>query len=284
MKNLKIIAGLLIVSFFISCAETPKEAEEKSTEATPITPESSSIKVLNFATFHMGYTSDAHTMDFDENNEKNKDSIHQIAKMLSAFKPTVIIVETVPEYNETLQKNYATYLEAPETNFEEPNEVELLAFELGRLAGVKSIYGVDHKMEYNYAIGSEITNAIDSVTYNAFMKNPFESVPGQNIFEEGISLYEKLARMNHPKILDLLITANADMLTYVGTENGFEGADEAAKYYQRNLRIYSNLNRLKLDTTERVFIISGGSHTAFLREFMRRDAKYDMVDTFEYLK
>lgn len=284
MKNLKIVAGLLIVSFFISCAETSKEAEETSTEATPITPESSSTKVLNFATFHMGYTSDAHTMDFDENNEKNKDSIHQIAKMLSAFKPTVIIVETVPEYNETLQKNYATYLEAPETNFEEPNEVELLAFELGRLAGVKRIYGVDHKMEYNYAIGSEITNTIDSLTYKEFMSNPFESVPGQNIFEEGISLYEKLARINHPKILDLLITANADMLTYVGTENGFEGADEAAKYYQRNLRIYSNLNRLKLDTTERVFIISGGSHTAFLREFMRRDAKYDMVDTFEYLK
>ena len=41
MNNLKIVAGLLIVSFFISCAETPKEAEETSTEATPITPESS---------------------------------------------------------------------------------------------------------------------------------------------------------------------------------------------------------------------------------------------------
>lgn len=283
MKILKIVVPLLIVSFFISCTNTQKP-EVKKSDSMSIAPESSNTKVLNFATFHMGYTSDAHTVEFDENNKKNKDSIHQIAKMLSAFKPTIIAVETIPEYNEILQKNYATYLEAPDTSFEEPIEVELLAFELGRLAGVKRIYGIDHKMEYNYAIGSEITNAIDSVTYNTFMKNPFESVPGKNIFEDGISLYEKLARMNHPKILDLLITANADMLTYVGTENGFEGADEAAKYYQRNLRIYSNLNRLKLDSTERVFIISGGSHTAFLREFMRRDAKYDMVDTFEYLK
>lgn len=90
--------------------------------------------------------------------------------------------------------------------------------------------------------------------------------------------------MNHPKLLDLLITANADILTYVGTKNGFEGADEAAKYYQRNLRIYSNLNRLKLNKNDRVFILSGGSHTAFLREFMKRDEKYEMVNTFDYLK
>ena len=73
-------------------------------------------------------------------------------------------------------------------------------------------------------------------------------------------------------------------MTYVGTENGFEGADEAAKYYQRNLRIYSNLNRLLLEKDDRVFIISGGSHSAFLREFMRRDEKYEMVNTFDYLK
>lgn len=36
------------------------------------------------------------------------------------------------------------------------------------------------------------------------------------------------------------------MLTHAGTKYNFEGADEAAKYYQRNLRMYSNLNRIEL--------------------------------------
>lgn len=249
-----------------------------------IESKNSAIKVLNFATFHMGYTSDAHSIEFDEKNKKNVDSIHQIAEMLSIFKPTVIIVETTPDYNKTLQKNYSTYVKEPNTVFEQPDEVELLAFEIGRLAGVKRIYGIDHKLEYNYRIGSEIINSIDSLTHNNFQSNPFKSIPGLNIFEKGLSLKEKLTRMNHPKLLDLLITANADILTYVGTENGFEGADEAAKYYQRNLRIYSNLNRLTLDKNDRLFILSGGSHTAFLREFMSRDEKYEMVNTFNYLK
>ena len=41
---------------------------------------------------------------------------------------------------------------------------------------------------------------------------------------------------------------------------------------------------LKLFKNDRVFILSGGSHTAFLREFMKRDEKYEMVNTFDYLK
>lgn len=74
------------------------------------------------------------------------------------------------------------------------------------------------------------------------------------------------------------------MLTHAGTEDGFEGADEAAKYYQRNLRMYSNLNRIELDEDDRVFILMGASHTAFFRDFMSRDPKYKMVDTFKYLR
>ena len=65
---------------------------------------------------------------------------------------------------------------------------------------------------------------------------------------------------------------------------GFEGADEAAKYYQRNLRIYSNLNRIPMTNEDRVFILSGGSHTAFLNEFMKRSPKYEVVNTMDYLK
>ena len=82
-----------------------------------------------------------------------------------------------------------------------------------------------------------------------------------------LALLDKLRMMNHPKFLDFLITINADILAYTGTKNGFEGADEAAKYYQRNLRIYSNLNRIPMTKEDRVFILSGGSHTAFLNEF-----------------
>lgn len=74
------------------------------------------------------------------------------------------------------------------------------------------------------------------------------------------------------------------MLTHAGTENEFERADEAAKFYQRNRRMYSNLNRMDLNENDRVLILMGATHTAYFRDFISRSPKYEMVDTFEYLK
>ncbi len=81
--------------------------------------------------------------------------------------------------------------------------------------------------------------------------------------EDSLSILGKLKLMNRDRYLYFLIAVNADMLNHAGTEEGFEGADEAAKYYQRNLRMYSNLNRIDLEEHDRVFILMGASHTAF---------------------
>ena len=242
------------------------------------------ITILNFGSFHMGITTDANSTEFDERNKKNIDSVHQIAKMLADFKPTVIIVERTPYFNEELKENYHGYLKNPDTIFRNQSEIELLAFELGRLSGTKRIYGIDHKLEYKYYIEDEIINTNDSITYNNFVKNPFKYNPELNVELETLSLLDKLKLMNNQKFLDFLIVTNADILTHAGTAGNFEGADEAAKYYKRNLRMYSNLNQISLDKDDRVFILMGASHTAFFRDFMSRSPKYDMINTFNYLK
>ena len=52
------------------------------------------------------------------------------------------------------------------------------------------------------------------------------------------------------------------MLTHVGSLEGFEGAEKATKYYQRNLRMYFNLNRIEL-SGQSIYIIGGESHSIF---------------------
>lgn len=73
------------------------------------------------------------------------------------------------------------------------------------------------------------------------------------------------------------------MLTYVSSAGKSEGADEAAKYYHRNLVMFSNLNQLKLRDDDRVFILLGASHTAFLLKFLGRSHKYIVSDVLPYL-
>lgn len=285
MKSLKI--GVLAFSCCIlGCQEKTAYHTEEKQEAVPneAAAEVKKIAVLNFGTFHMGFTSDATKTEFDEHDKDNQREVHLIAKKLSAFQPTVILVEIPPENNEELSREYMEYTANPEMFFENPSEIELLAYELGRLSGTKRIYGIDHKMEYNYTIGNEMVNAIDSITHNKFYQNIMSFYPENFFLQDTLDLLEKLRITNQNNFLDFMIVANADMLTHVGSKNGYEGADEAAKYYQRNLRMYSNLNRVSLDETDRVFILMGASHTAFFRDFISRSPKYKMVDTFEYLK
>jgi hypothetical protein len=241
------------------------------------------IPVLNFATFHFSFTPDGHTVEFDEKNKENQKKAHSIAAQLAEFKPTVIVVEIPPEYTESTQEIYSDYRKNP-SQFANPSEIELIAYEVGRLAGADRIYGIDHKMNYNYRIGSDINNTIDSATYNQFEANPFESFPTIARNENNMDLIDKLKLNNSDKYLDFMITANADILTHAGTSENFEGADEAASFYERNLRMYSNFNRIPLTKDDRVFIIMGSAHTAFFRDFFSRSPKYEMVNTFEYLK
>ncbi len=280
----KIVAILIGIAFFISCKQEKKQ-EPLVLQSNHLKTEiKNKIEVLNLGTFHMGFTYDAISTEFDENYKKNIKMIHEIAKKLSDFKPTVILVERVPEFDDQLKTEYENYLKNPSMTFKNPSEIELLAYELGRISGTERIYGVDHKMGYNYMIGNEIKNSVDSLWYNKFYQNPFKLYPEIDVNMDSLNLLEKLKLTNHKKYLDFLIEINADILTHTGTEKGFEGADEATKFYQRNLRMFTNLNRIQLRKDDRVFILMGAAHTAFFRDFFSRSAKYKMINTFDYLK
>ena len=282
---------ILLLSIFVVCScKNVKSVAYKNDSKQSILLENNlngadvKIEILNFGSFHMGLTNDANKVDFDENDKKNQLAIHEIARKLSLFKPTVIIVERPPEYDLKLQGEYNEYLLNPQMKFKNPSEIQLLGYEVGRISGVKRIYGIDHKMSYNYSRGTKIVNSIDSLWYNKYYKDPLKYYPKVNIDQKNLNLLEKLKITNDNLYLDFNIEVNAEMLSHVGSEKGFEGADEATKYYQRNIRMYSNLNRLNLTSKDRVFILMGASHTAYFRDFISRSPKYKMVNTFNYLK
>jgi hypothetical protein len=284
-KKAILIAGIFAIYSFKSAHKTVTNKEKQNSSTENIIDEDlKKISVLNLGTFHMGQTSDANKTEFDENDKKNQMAVKAIAQKLALFRPTVIIVETPPSFDKKLQAEYSEYVSNPKMKFKDPSEIELLAYELGRLSGTKRIYGIDHKMGYNYNIGSEMVNSIDSLWHNKYYKDPLKYYPEVNVDENKLSLLDKLKLTNHHSYLDFLIEVNAEMLAHVGSENGFEGADEATKYYQRNMRMYSNLNRINLTADDRVFILMGASHTAYLRDFISRSPKYKMVNTFDYLK
>ncbi|QBQ42111.1 hypothetical protein E2P86_13500 [Sphingobacterium psychroaquaticum] len=240
------------------------------------------IEVLNFATFHMSYTPDAHAVKFDQKDNKSKQETFEIAKMLAEFKPTVICVEVLPGKNDELNIDYNNFLKDNNYKVKFGGEIALLAYEAGKLAGVKRIYGIDEQetAAYNYNIGRELENQVDSLT----SKHYTESLLKEFAQLEKLSILNKLKFFNKKESLENFININADILTYNSTQGNFEGADEASKFYRRNLRMFSNLNQVPLTKEDRVLVILGATHTAFLTEFMKRSPKYELKDVAEYLK
>lgn len=240
------------------------------------------IEVLNVATFHMGKTPDAVKVSFDPQSEKSQKEVLEIAKLLAEFKPTVICVELLPAHNEKIQSDYQSFLKNKNYQAVYEGEVSLLAYQIAKMAGVKKIYGIDEQEtgQYNYRIGDQLKNQVDNLTYKRFIT----SFIGNLKNDGNLSVKEKLIHYNKESTLQDLITANADIMTHVSTANHFEGADEAAKYYRRNLRMYSNLNQIPLSENDKVLIISGATHAAFFSEFLKRSPKYQLVNVFDYLK
>lgn len=263
---------ILILTAMLTSAQDP-EIDLKFDDAVP---------VLNMGTFHMGYSPDAETTEFDEHDKQNIQEVHRIAKAIATFKPTVIVVERLPENNEHLKRNYRAYLENPDMEFAEPTELELLAFEVGRLADTERIYGIDFREGYNYRIANQVENSLDSHTYLRYMEmlKELES----KYPEEEMTVLEKLQWTNDPRYQDILININADMLTHVSSRDKSEGAEEASKFYHRNLVMYSNLNQIEVSGEDRIFILMGGTHTAFFNMWLKRSPKYKLVEVETYLK
>jgi hypothetical protein len=165
--------------------------------------------------------------------------------------------------------------------FENPSEIELLAYEVGRLSNTEKIYGIDYEEGYNYLISKSLPDSKDIVTHNHYLA--MADSYARNNPEDQLAVADLFRLMNTPEYSDFMININADILTHISSEGKAQGADEAAKYYHRNLVMYSNLNQIQLTKEDRVFILMGASHTAFFNDFLQRSPKYQIVDVTPYL-
>lgn len=265
----------LIIAFLFSIQSQAQELEEAIKFEHP-------IKVLNLGTFHMGYSPDASTTEFDERDKENIEQVHKIAQSIADFKPTVIIVEQLPTKNTELQKSYKDYVQNPDKKFSNPTEIELLAFEVGRLSEAERIYGINYKEGYNYGIAEQINDSYGIETYSKYF-SILDSLQ-KKYSMENMTILEQLQMSNRPMYKDMLININADILTHISKKGNAEGADEAAKFYHRNLVMYSNLNQIELNKDDRVFILMGGTHTAFFDMWLKRSPKYELINAVDYLK
>lgn len=69
-----------------------------------------------------------------------------------------------------------------------------------------------------------------------------------------------------------------------GAGDNYLGADNVARWYRRNLRIFSNIYDITdFDTEERLLVIYGAGHVYQLKQFLTDSPDFDYVEINKYL-
>ncbi|MDP5207106.1 hypothetical protein ORI99_08675, partial [Alishewanella sp. SMS9] len=95
----------LLTFMLLGCSQTLIKQTEKNTDTNNYVGPPK-IQVLNLGSFHFGQSSDAHTVEFDEQDAANQQEVRAIAQLIARFKPTIICLEFLPEQTEQINQAY----------------------------------------------------------------------------------------------------------------------------------------------------------------------------------
>ena len=212
---------------------------------------------------------------------KRQAEIDQLAEKLARFRPTRVAVEIPYGRDSASNVYYRRYLEG--THSLDRTEMQQLGFRIARRAGLPRIYGVDYRLDVNVA-----GVMVWALTHG----QPELAAAAQALTTRLLAEADSLMKnATVGAIVAALNSARADSAhgiylaaLRVGADTSYPGATMTARWYERNLRIASNILRLIESPDDRVLVIIGAGHGPILREILGRVPGVTVADTYGALR
>lgn len=205
--------------------------------------------------------------------------IAAIVESLRRFEPTRIAVEHKPDLAEHLDTLYQAY-RAGEHELDR-DETEQIGFRLAAAFGHPRVYPIDHRGEFPFGAMMEYAQEHDPA-FVEFVQEELERITGEmNRQQREYSIGKILRLSNDP---DKLAQDHGMYMRFarVGAGDTYVGAELISKWYERNIRIFSNLQRITRPG-DRVIVIIGSGHAPILRELVGYDPGMVLVEAVDYL-
>jgi hypothetical protein len=228
-------------------------------------------EILVLGTYHMANPGhDIHNMQADDVlSPKRQQEIVQLMAALKRFHPTKIAIEA-DIGSPRVEQEYSDYLAGKYTLSR--NETNQIGYRLAKELGHHAVYPVDVEGDFpwqrvvNYAKANGRAAKLDAINANwgALVKQ-------QGDFLQSHTVLETLDYMNSDS------RAAKDMALYYATVPygdplDYAAPDLLAAWYQRNIRIYSNIVKLIESPNDRILVIFGAGHLGWLRQDIANDA------------
>jgi len=227
-------------------------------------------QILVLGTYHMANPGrDIYNMQVDDvRTPKRQQELAQVAEVLAKFQPTKIAIEADPD-GKKLPAAYQDYLAGKHELTQ--NEIEQIGFRVARQSGHKQLYPVDVDGDFpiqrviNYAKATGRSAELEKM-----MATTGQMVAKQDEYIKSHTVLESLLYMNAPDQVAMGDSFYVQLVPY-GEPGDFAGPDLLASWYQRNIRIYSNIVRLIDSPSDHVLVIYGSGHLPWLQENARMD-------------
>jgi hypothetical protein len=266
-----------------------------SAQQLPVPPSSAGrTQILVLGTFHFQDAGlDEYKPKFSVNvlSAERQREIADLLQRLAAFQPTRIAVEWREERQAALDSSYTAFLGGQRQL--SANEIHQLGFRLGQMLGHTTLYAVDAAARwYDLAMNSDtlVSRAQRFGQSSLIARTPHWDRYYQQLYtredslKTTMSLREYLLHLNSDTSLTRLQSAYLVGSVEVGGHGDYSGADMRSAWYNRNLRIFTNLLRLQSDREERVLLIMGAGHAPLLRHFIENAPELRLVLPDEYLR
>ena len=222
---------------------------------------------------------------FDVLSEQRQNELRVVLDRLADFTPTRIAVERRPEFEDRLNADYRSYLGG---EFElRANEIYQIGFRLAKRLGHNRRWAIDargHDLIQDWdawraKIGEYGQEGLDAEWAQEFRR---------------FALFEDVLIDRQP-LLDTLSYLNSDERVrrshgpYVvgnakaGRGEDYLGPDSRTRWYNRNLRIFNNIQRIDVTAADRILVIIGAGHLPILHLSAKSSPEYRFISVGEVL-
>jgi hypothetical protein len=245
--------------------------------------------VMTLGVFHFSFPNLDAVKTADEDkisvlDEPWQSEIVAIAKAIEDFRPTIIAVEQHPSQQNRLDSLYNLFL--TDKWKLQTNEVQQLGFRIARNMGLERLHCVDD-MGSHYENILQIFNDTSRLAAfeNYFFLSPYRQLGMQNASKVE-SIIEELLTHNHPdQVRHSLESYFVHPFKYEENPGDFTGVDfESGRWFNRNLRILRNIQRIERNSDDRILLIIGYGHLNLLNIFLDISPEFELVSPLPYLQ
>ncbi|WP_281322989.1 DUF5694 domain-containing protein [Flavobacterium aestivum] len=251
MKNTVLSAFMLILSVMAYAQKNKK------------------VDVLTLGTFHFTFPNldvqqIAKGNQIDVFETKYQKEINDIIKKLEQFKPTIIVIERQPEQQLKIDSLYNEYIKG---NYQlGRDEDQQIGFRLAKRLHLKKLYCVDEWGNFNSNIEPIISgkDSLEAKKFETFFVNDPDikkKFSLKQVFKQKGILSELIQINDEVNIKKSLGNYLIGLFKYESKNNDFFGVDfETGRWFNRNLKIFRNIQRIETKPTDKILVIYGSGH------------------------